>query len=61
MSAVMQPRWISLRDWARQVYGERCPHINTLLKWVHEGRIQPQPKKHGREWRVRPEAEYTPD
>lgn len=61
MSAVLQPRWISLRDWAKSVYGEGSPHINTLLKWVHEGRIQPQPEKHGKEWKVRPHAEYKAD
>lgn len=61
MSAVLQPKWISLREWARATYGDAVPHINTLLKWVHDGRIQPQPEKHGRLWRVRPGAEYKAD
>lgn len=61
MSAVMHPRWVSLREWAKSVYGDSKPHINTLLKWVHDGRIQPQPEKHGKSWRVRPHAEYKGD
>lgn len=57
----LAPRWISLRDWAKKEYGDAMPHINTLLKWVHTGRIQPQPEKHGALWRVRPYAEYRAD
>jgi hypothetical protein len=61
MSAVMQPKWIPVRQWAEQTYGDAKPHINTLLRWIHDGRIQPQPEKHGRGWRVRPFAEYKAD
>lgn len=60
-SQASAPRWISLREWAKREYGDATPHINTLLKWVHTGRIQPQPEKHGVLWRVRPHAQYKAD
>jgi hypothetical protein len=55
------PRYLTLRDWAASLFGENTPHANTLLRWVHEGRIQPQPKKMGRRWWVTPTAEYVED
>jgi predicted site-specific integrase-resolvase len=60
MSAVMQTRWVSLKEWAETNYS-KVPHISTLLRWVNEGRIQPQPMKHGKSWMVRPHAEYKGD
>lgn len=60
MSAVIKPRYITLSEWAKEMFS-KVPHNNTLLRWVHEGRIQPQPKKIGRCWRVKPEAEYRED
>ena len=56
-----QPRYVPLRVWAQLLLGDHAPHDNTLLRWVHDGRIQPQPKKIGRKWFVRPDAEYCPD
>lgn len=53
-----QPKWLPLRTWAKLNYGDAMPCINTLLKWVHDGRIQPQPEKHGKSWRVKAIAEY---
>ncbi|WGG52597.1 excisionase [Rugamonas sp. DEMB1] len=38
-----------------------APHPNTLLRWVHEGRIQPQPRRIGRTWWVTPAADYRGD
>lgn len=29
-------------------FREQAPHKNTLLRWIHDGRNQPQPKKIGR-------------
>lgn len=55
------PRYLTLQDWATSLFGENVPHANTLLRWVHEGRIQPQPKKIGRRWWVKPSAEYVGD
>lgn len=66
MSAVMpprQPKWLSLLEWAIANYGDGAgrPHLNTLRRWANEGRIQPQPRKHGKSWRVEPTAEYKAD
>jgi hypothetical protein len=53
-------RYITLNEWAVSQFS-RPPHYNTLIRWVHDGRIQPQPKKIGRAWQVRPHAEYVCD
>jgi len=59
--AVKHPRYVPLAIWAQLMFGEYSPHANTLRRWVHDGRIQPQPKKMGRHWFVKVDAEYTPD
>ncbi|BAO92011.1 excisionase [Caballeronia cordobensis] len=53
------PRLIPLSDWAVEVFGEHKPHVNTLHRWVHDGRIRPQPKKVGNRFFVDPKAEYV--
>lgn len=60
-AAQVGPRYVPLKVWAVQVFGEHQPHPNTLLRWVHEGRIQPPAKKIGRHYYVRPEADYRED
>lgn len=60
-SAAGAPRYVPLNVWAEQVFGEHAPHYNTLLRWVHDGRIQPQARKIGRKWWVAPSAEYVGD
>lgn len=47
-----------LIEWAKAKFGEHAPHVNTLRRWVREGRIHPQPKKVGKTWFVKPHAEY---
>lgn len=59
--SVASPRYIPLAVWADQVFGDHSPHANTLLRWVREGRIQPQPKKIGRGYFLVPHAEYVSD
>ncbi|SAK53115.1 Excisionase-like protein [Caballeronia calidae] len=54
------PRLIPLSEWAVIVFGENTFHPSTLLRWVHDGRISPQPKKIGRTYFVDPKAEYVP-
>jgi predicted site-specific integrase-resolvase len=49
---------LPLEAWARKVYGDFAPSIGTLRRWVRDGRIQPQPKKQGRSYFLKPEAEY---
>ena len=61
MSAIMQPRLVPLKEWAKLVFGDFAPHPNTLLKWVSNGRIYPMPKKVGKGWFVEPKAEYKGD
>jgi predicted site-specific integrase-resolvase len=56
----IKPRYVTLPEWAATMFS-KVPHQNTLLKWVHEGRIQPQPRKIGRAWLVKPSAEYVED
>lgn len=60
MAEKIKPRFVTLREWAQAQFST-APHINTLHKWVHEGRIQPQPMKIGRGYWVKPSAEYRPD
>jgi hypothetical protein len=55
------PRFIPLKAWAELMFGEYAPHSNTLLRCVHEGRIQPQPIKVGKNWFVKPDAMYVAD
>lgn len=50
---------ISLDKWASRVYGDDMPHMNTLRRWAAEGRIYPRPRKHGRAYKVRPDAVYV--
>lgn len=55
------PRFIPLTFWVALLLGEHAPHPNTVLRWVHEGRISPQPIKVDRLWNVRKDATYIPD
>jgi hypothetical protein len=54
-----QPKYLTLAAWAQLMFGEHAPHINTLRRWVHDGHIQPQPKKMGKYWFVKVDAEYV--
>lgn len=58
MSAVMQPRLVKLKEWARLMFGEQIPHVNTLRNWVRDGYIQPPPEKIGKSYYVKPDAKY---
>lgn len=58
--SAIKPLFITLQEWAAASFS-KVPHNNTLLRWVHEGRIQPQPEKIGRIWRVKPAAVYKAD
>lgn len=57
---VAQSRYITLQEWAALIFSN-VPHANTLYRWVHDGRIQPQPEKIGKHWQVRREAQYIAD
>lgn len=55
------PRYLPLTFWAALLLGEHAPHYNTMLRWVRNGRIYPQPIKVGGVWSVRKDAAYMPD
>jgi hypothetical protein len=55
------PKYVPLGVWAQLMFGEHAPHVNTLRAWVRDGRIQPQPRKMGRQWFVKVDAEYVSD
>jgi hypothetical protein len=57
MNIATNDKWVPLKDWAEAKY-EKVPHINTLRNWVNNGLISPRPKKMGRGWYVKPNAEY---
>jgi predicted site-specific integrase-resolvase len=54
----IQSRYITLKEWAAQEFS-KVPHTNTLLRWVHDGHIRPKPKKVGKAWQVKRDAEYV--
>lgn len=51
-------RLVSLEQWATETYGTAAPCIDTLRRWCREGRIYPQPEKHGKAYYLAPEARY---
>lgn len=51
-------RLVSLEQWAADIYGECAPGIDTLRRWCREGRIYPQPEKHGKAYYLDPGARY---
>ncbi|MGU7839435.1 excisionase [Burkholderia sp. AW33-5] len=55
----MTPALIPVREWAQQIFGSHAPHPNTLLNWIHSGKILPRPMKVGRGYFCRPDAEYV--
>lgn len=55
----MTARLIPVAAWADAVFGEHRPHQNTLLNWIKAGRIRPVPRKVGRGYFCRPDAEYV--
>ncbi len=57
---IMEKRKIllTLERWAELRYPDDTPSINTLRRWCREGRIQPQPVKHGKLYRVVEDAQY---
>ena len=47
----IQSRYVTLREWAAMMFSQ-VPHKNTLLKWVKDGHIYPQPEKVGKSWQA---------
>lgn len=57
-SSAVGPRYVTLQEWAATMFS-KVPHANTLRRWVHDGHIQPQPRKIGRAFFVKVDAEYV--
>ncbi|PVX61293.1 excisionase [Paraburkholderia unamae] len=55
----MSAQLIPVRTWAAQIFGEFSPHPNTLLNWIHNGRITPVPIKVGSRYFCQPTARYV--
>ena len=55
----MAAQLIPLSDWAERWFGDARPHRNTLMNWIKNGHIRPFPKKIGRRYFCRPDAEYV--
>lgn len=49
---------LTLETWAAMRYPDCTPTIRTLRAWVKAGKIQPQPIRHGKYYRVREDAMY---
>lgn len=54
----IQSRYVTLQEWAETMFS-KVPHSNTLLRWVHDGHIQPPPQKIARVWQVKRDARYV--
>jgi predicted site-specific integrase-resolvase len=59
MGCQMAAQLIPLSVWAEAIFGEHKPHRNTLMNWIRNGRIRPVPRKVGREYFCKPNAEYV--
>lgn len=55
----MTAQLIPVRAWAELIFGEHKPHPNTLLNWIHSGRISPLPIKVGARYFCPPTARYV--
>jgi predicted site-specific integrase-resolvase len=53
-----QPKLVPIKQWARSIFGENAPHQNTLQRWANNGNISPRATKVGKNWFVKPDAEY---
>jgi hypothetical protein len=55
----MNHELIPLETWIERRYAVRPPSIQTVRKWVRQGKIYPAPKKEGRAYYIRPDAGYV--
>ncbi|SAK62469.1 Excisionase-like protein [Caballeronia temeraria] len=58
LAEVEMARLVPVADWAVEVFGKHCPHRNTLLNWIRDGKIVPPPKKIGHRYFCAPDASY---
>lgn len=55
----MTAQLVPVSTWAASIFGEHKPHANTLLNWIHGGKIAPAPTKVGRRYFCAPNARYV--
>jgi predicted site-specific integrase-resolvase len=53
----IQSRYVTLQEWAESMFSV-VPCDNTLRSWARDGKIQPPPKKVGKAWQVKRDAQY---
>ncbi|HEC1651069.1 TPA: excisionase [Yersinia enterocolitica] len=49
---------LTLEEWCDEIYKTDKPTIQTLQRWARNGNIYPAPEKHGKQYRVKPNAIY---
>ncbi|MBW5814441.1 excisionase [Yersinia kristensenii] len=49
---------LTLEEWCDETYKTNKPKIQTLQRWARNGNIYPAPEKHGKRYRVKPNAIY---
>ncbi|AXD33176.1 excisionase [Salmonella enterica] len=49
---------VTLKEWGKLIYRDNPPSVSTLRRWARNGNIYPAPEKHGRSYRVIPDAFY---
>jgi predicted site-specific integrase-resolvase len=54
----IQSRYVTLQEWAQMMFS-KTPAPNTLMRWARDGHIRPPPKKVGKAWQVKRDAEYV--
>lgn len=54
----IQSRYVTLQEWAQTMFS-KTPTPNTLMRWARDGHIKPAPKKVGKAWQVKRDAEYV--
>lgn len=56
----MTQKLLTLQAWLALTYAEgSAPHINTIRRWIKDGKIQPQPEKQGRDFYFTADARYN--
>ncbi|XTZ40025.1 excisionase [Salmonella enterica] len=49
---------LKLETWGKLTYPDDPPPLTTLRRWVRNGNIYPAPERHGKCYRVDPDAFY---
>ncbi|ENG1466260.1 TPA: excisionase [Yersinia enterocolitica] len=49
---------LTLEEWCDETYKTDKPTIQTLQRWARNGNFYPAAEKHGRQYRVKPNAIY---